>query len=225
MNIIIDVYKSPFHILEDELDRIYSFCLHHYPREVITCDDPPTKLGSRAEVIPIDEFLGCYSPDKQEIIIFKKGIQEAIDILHVDPKDLKFIVRIHEWAHALLHLGVTENDRLKILKDDTYWPVVLDPSTKIFKEIEHNLHELLAQILTLNCIQNLVKNATTEKGKLVLERIEDTFHKLSKYQPNEYRINDDLLNIPKDRIRKSIQLLRNGWLVGKTEVWKTVLTW
>lgn len=224
MDAIAEVYKPPFQLLEHELQGIYLFSTGHYPKEVSTEDDPPIKLGESAEIIPIDEFLGLYSPDKQEIIIFQKGIKEASDKLKINPKHLEFIVRVHEWAHAIFHLGVSENDRYKILRDDSYWDVILDTSTKLFKKIEHNLHEYLAQILTLYCVQSLKRASKTDQGKQVLERIEQTFHHLSAHQPSEYQIHD-LLDVPRERILKSIMLLRNRSLVGRAEPWKTVVTW
>lgn len=224
METLADILKPPYQLLEHVLHGTYSFSMGHYPHEVITEDDPPLKVAERTEIIPIDEFLGNYSPDKQEIIIFKKGIQEASNILQVNTRHLEIIVRIHEWAHALFHLGVTNVDRLSILKDDSYWLTVLDASTKLFNEIERGLHELLAQIVTLYCVQNLKENSKTEQGKQILEKVEHTFHLLSSHQPPEYHIHD-LLNVPMDRFRKSIDLLRNRWLVGKVEPWKTTITW
>jgi len=224
MDAIEDITKPPFQLIERELKGICSFSMGHYPKEVSVEDDPPVKLGKRAEIIPIDSFLGLYSPDRQKIIIFQKGIREASNILKVNPKHLEIIVRIHEWAHAIFHLGVTEADRLRVLNDDSYWNDILDASTKLFKEIESDLHELLAQILTHQCIQDLKGDSKTDQGREILERIEYTFRHLSSHQPPEYRI-DDLLDVPRDRIRKSIGLLRNRSLIGKVEPWKTAITW
>jgi hypothetical protein len=224
MDIITDIIKPPFQLLEHELQGICSFSMAHYPTEIPTEDDPPVKLGERTEIIPIDKFLGLYSPDKREILIFLKGIREASDILQVNPKHLETIVRIHEWAHAILHLGVTEKDRVQILKDDSYWAVVLESSTGLFKEIEPALHEMLAQILTLYCVQDMKRDSKSDQGRQVLERLEQTFHHLSLRQPPEYHI-QDLLGVPRDRICKSIGLIRNRCLVGQAEPWKTVIKW
>lgn len=221
-----DIWKPPFQLLEDELQGICSFSMRHRPKEFFSEDDPPLKLGERADIIPIDGFLGLYSPYSQEIIIFQKGIKEASDRLRVKPEHLEFIVRVHEWAHAIFHLGITENDRLKIQKDDSYWAVILNANTKLFEGIENDLHECLAQLLTFYCIQSLKRNSKTDQGKQVLYQVEKTFHHLSARQPPQYRIDDLLkLNVSKDRILKSIGLLRNKYLVGKVEPWKTVVTW
>lgn len=224
MDTIADVMKPPFQVLELALKGTCSFSIGHYPREVISEDDPPIKLDRRVDVIPIDGFLGLYSPEKQKITIFNKGIQGASDVLQVNPRHLKIIVRIHEWAHALLHLGVAEIDRQNILKDDSYWFGILDASTKLFKEIEHDLHELIAQMLTLYCIQDNRDGSTTNQGKQVWEEIERAFHQLSHHQPQEYQIHD-LIDLPRERFSKSVDLLRNRWLVGKAEPWKTAIKW
>lgn len=66
------------------------------------------------------------------------------------------------------------------------------------------------------------QDATTDLGKQILEQIEQAFHNLSSHQPPEYHI-QDLLDIPRDRICKSIGLVRNRYLAGKVEPWKTVV--
>jgi len=224
MDAIADIRKPPSQLLELVLQGLFSFSMNHFPKEVSSEDDPPLKLREGSEIIPIDEYLGLYISDRQEIIIYLKGIQAASDILRVNPEHLKIIVRLHEWAHAIIHLGVSEDDRLDILKDDSYWPVFFGESTDLFKQIDPELHELLAQALTLYCLQNLKADAKTDDGKKALNRIESTFHVLATRQPPEYQI-DDLLDKPKERIIKSIGLLRNRWLVGKAEPWRTIVSW
>lgn len=210
--------------LSDCCAIIMNMGLGHEPTEVYSEDDPPLKLGKTAELIPIDQFLGVYSLDKQQIIIFLRGIREASERLQAKPKHLEIIVRLHEWAHAVFHLGLSQDDRLKVLRDDSYWAIVLNEHTALFKEIEDDLHECLAQMLTLYCVQSLQRNSKTDQGKQILERVEQTFHQLSTRQPAKYRI-EDLLDVPRTRILKSIALLRNRALVGKVAPWKTVVTW
>lgn len=144
LNALGDIYKPPYNLLEHVLKGICSFNKAHFPKEISTEDDPPVKLDKGMDIISIDGLLGLYSSGRKKIIIYKKGIREVSEILRVKPLHLECIVRIHEWAHAILHLGVAENDRLKILKDDSYWSVVQKASTKMFKGVEPDLHEILA---------------------------------------------------------------------------------
>jgi hypothetical protein len=221
MDALTDVYKPPYQLIERQLQGICSFAMNHYPKEVYSDDDPPLKL---AEIIPIDGYLGLYSPEKQEITIFNKAIREVSEVLQVNSTHLTIIVRLHEWAHAVFHMGVTEVDRNRILRDDSRWPAILEASTTLFREVENDLHEQIAQILTLYCISDLKKDASTDQGKEALERIECAFHLLSSRQPLEYRVKD-LFDIPRSRINKSIALLRDRSLAGQFVPWKTVVTW
>lgn len=221
---LMDIYKPPFQLLENTLQRTYSFCMHHFPKEIQSSDDPPMKVGKRTDVIPIDECLGFYSPEKQEITIFQKGIKDVSELLGVNHKHLEIVVKIHEWAHAFFHLSVKETERIEILKDDSNWADVFETSTELFRDVDFELHEVLTQILTFYCIQDMLQSSKTDRGKRTVEEIERTFNHLSSHQPYEYRIHD-LLDIPRDRILKSFDLLKNRLLVGKLKPWKTIITW
>jgi hypothetical protein len=224
VDVMTDVYRNPQHLLQDQLQNTYFFAVTHGPAEDRTEDDPPVEPREDAEIIPIDECLGHYSPDRQRITIFQKGIRQVSNIFQVDSLHLEYIVRMHELAHALFHLGVTQDDNQRIWKEGSYWTSFLRDSTSVYMEIESGLHERLAQILTLHCVQDLKKNARTDEGKKILERIEGTFHRLASCQPPEYQIRD-LVDVPRSRICKSVSLLRSRSLVGQVDPWKTILLW
>jgi len=219
-----DIFQSPNQMVEAELQYIYSFPSGHLPCESETEDDPPRPISQNNDIIPIDELLGLYSYPEQRITIFNKGIREASEILSVNFDCLKFIVRIHEWSHAILHLGVSDQDRSYLLRDESLWATQLQKADNLFQGTEDTLQEYLAQMLTLYSIQSLKERASSEQSQAVADQIHDIFHVLAKRQPSQYQTKE-FAAIPKRRILESIRLLKNGWLVGKTEPWKLIITW
>lgn len=224
VNTLSDILQPPHHLVQEQFRGIYVFGMHHCPGETVSDDDPPVRLRDDAECIPIDGFLGRYTPHDQRITLYNKGIARASEILKVDPHDLKHIVRIHEYAHAIVHLGLTDEENLAILKDENLWPPHLESSTAAFEHIETAVHEKIAQLITLRSIQSQHKNASTEEGKEVLSRIEKIFHQLARRQGPEYQIHD-LLDIPHHRIVQSLQLMKGGALSGQFETWKQIISW
>jgi hypothetical protein len=76
------------------------------PTEVYS-EDQPSFIPRSAEEddwIPIDVLLGCYRPKTRTIIIFQRAF--AKHPLRCNVFDLETIVRLHEYAHALVHLGI-----------------------------------------------------------------------------------------------------------------------
>ena len=200
----------------------YAFADNHVPGEDVSFDDPPKKIDKKSEIFPIDDVLGRYDAMKQEITVFSKGIDEACRLLRMDQENLVCIVRLHEWAHAFVHIGLTKEQRKQLSKDETLWTHMLSDSTDLFKFIEPGLHERLAQLLTYHTLQDTYGKAHSERSKNTIGKIIEAFDQLSLHQPSEYRIGD-LRNAPKDRVIKSIDLIKRRWLVGKIEPWRIVV--
>jgi hypothetical protein len=59
---------------------------------------------------PIDVLYGHYEPKTREIEIFVKRIDKDANIFDTEPGELREIVRIHEHAHAVVHLGSRADD-------------------------------------------------------------------------------------------------------------------
>jgi hypothetical protein len=49
-------------------------------------------------------MLGRYDSSLQTITVYTKGVELVAGWLGVPEERLKYIVRIHEWGHAVLHL-------------------------------------------------------------------------------------------------------------------------
>jgi hypothetical protein len=120
IDIVGEVFEIPFQVLQEITNYQYEFVIGKFPEDASSDEEPPRKLEKKGEIIPIDEYLGLYEPKKTKITIFNKGIENASTIIKCNPEHLRYIVKLHEWAHALIHIGLRDDDRLKVLKDDGY---------------------------------------------------------------------------------------------------------
>lgn len=71
----------------------------------------PSELMDFPETI---DLLGLYQPSERTIIIFEKPIQAAAKRHNWDHAGLREVVRIHEYAHALHHLGCLPSARSRL---------------------------------------------------------------------------------------------------------------
>jgi hypothetical protein len=218
-----EVFKQPCHIVQKTLDHRWIFAINHFPSEVRSDEEPPVRLGEHVDTIPICGVLGLYNPDTQEITIFRKGINRVAQILGCEAAHLTMIVRVHEWSHALLHIGLEERELLEVTRDDSLWPDRLTEATAWFKWLDSELHERLAQLLTYYGLRSVESEATLARAKSTLARVVTAFGDLARRQPAEYQIGQ-YVSLPKRRLLCSIDLLKNRRLVG-TPAWHTVITW
>jgi hypothetical protein len=194
------------------------------PGEIKSNEEPPINIDDKSEIIPIDECLGLYEPSKFEITVFNKGIKGASRITNRKSSDLECIVRLHEWAHAIIHIGMKKEDRLRVFKEKDYWDKHLTQATAIFNSIETKLHELLAQLFTYYSLNVLYEDAKHRESKETINRRIETFKKFNKFQPFEYRI-DNYFELPQERVIESLKLIKEGWLRGKFEAWDAIVKW
>lgn len=191
--------------------------------EIESDEEPPIHLGVHPDVIAIDGVLGHYNPGTQQITIFTQGINRVAEILDARVADLTLVVRLHEWAHALLHVGLTEGERLRITQDESLWPEYLARATAWFRALDAPLHERLAQLLTYHGLCSLQAEAELPEAEAALERIARVFDRLTRRAPSEYQI-DNYTGVSRGRIVSSIRPLKSGTLIG-APAWETVVTW
>ena len=166
--------------------------------------------------------LGIYTPELQQIKIFNRGIVQVAERLDLRQHDITFVVRLHEWAHALIHVGLPETERLRVEKDETSWPTALASATDAFRRLESGLHERLAQLIVHHGLESL-RSAASPEAQVALDRITAAFEKLMRHAPIDYRI-EKYASVPLKKVVSSIALLKNGGLTGLT-AWDTVITW
>ena len=125
------------------------------PTEVYSDKMPNFIPSSREEEgwIPIDVLLGSYKPKTRTIVIYRKPIARfASHPLKCGVSDLEFIVRLHEYAHALVHVGVLWPEEPDVLRkylqgQETDWRAFVRDRSKAFRVLDTQTGEFLAQTL------------------------------------------------------------------------------
>jgi hypothetical protein len=194
--------------------------------------DVPPGWDKRAEGWTIDELLGCYDALEQKITIFDKGVKHAAGQLGSSPNHLEYVVRIHEWAHAIFHLGVTAERSAALAKasvdnDEELMRVATKELTRSYLSVDSYVHEQIAQAITWLALGTLRAKATVVEAKQTCELLCETFGKLARRQPPEYQL--DHLHLADDRLRSRlravIQPIRNGDVRGNRRTWDTIMPW
>lgn len=223
LDVFLEVRQPPYQILQAAVDYQWKFADGHWPSEKNSEEDPPIRLTDQSDVIAIDGVLGLYNPNTQEITVFRKGVSRVADILKASTDDLRQIVLLHEWAHALLHLGLEETDRVSVLRDDSQWAERVARMNTWYNALNNSLHESLAQLLTREGLRWLRDKATIPDAQDTIDRISSVFERLTRRSPSAYQI-DKYDKVPKSRIIGSVRLLKSGGLVG-ADAWDTVVRW
>lgn len=174
-----------------------TFLVQRFARNPILCGGPaeyfsqdmpiwhPGPAGDDS-LRPIDILYGHYDPKTREIEIFVNRIGRDANIYGAEPDELREIVRIHERAHAVIHLGSRADDVYKELaaygqSKRTEWPEFIDRRTSWFTEFPNELHEFLSQALTHAALQKLSVPRRSE-------RLRQVFDALELKQPSHYRL-------------------------------------
>ena len=223
LDIAAEIMRPPEVILQGVFNDQWTFPIEHKPSEISSRANPPRRITVRSDIIPIDEYLGRYDSSTQEITIFSKSIKQAASILKASPFHLTLIVRLHEYAHALLHLGIEQGDHLSVLGKKSEWNERLSRMNAWFNGLDPRLHETLAQLVTREGLRWLKYEATIPEALDAIDRITDLFTELSERQLREYQI-DEYEELSTTRLISSIRLLKSGGLVG-FDAWKTVVKW
>ncbi len=139
-------------------------------------------------LIPIDEVLGSYDSDKRMVVIYIKNVEKyAKNPFQTDADKLKYIVELHEYAHALVHLGVYNKEDEKLLRGynpghETDWEPYLSSRNSTNTTLDLSVHEFLAQLISWKIL--------TEPE---LHHLQNLFLKLMKKQPKQYRMSKVIL--------------------------------
>lgn len=223
MDVVSEARRNPFHVIQGAIDYELAFGSRDIPSKEISTKEPPIHFTDLTEEIAIDGALGLYDSRTKKITVFPKGIRRAAKILRASPNDLEQIVLLHEWAHALLHLGLEKAEGTSVLQSDSLWAEHLSRRDSWFNTLDPKLHEALAQLLVREGLRRLKNKATIEDSKAVIDRLQDVFVRLTRRAPCAYQI-DKFEMVDKKRVLASIHLLKKGGLVG-ADAWEKVVRW
>lgn len=156
------------------------------PREYYS-DKLFTNPASHAssDFLPIDIMYGHYNPLTCEIVIYVKALDRDKALYGATFEDFLYIIRLHEYAHALVHLGIRQEREEAVLfslNEDgiTDWYKFLEKRSATFALIDESSHEFLAQALTYAAILSLEDRFR--------DRLLSVFHRLEARQPVHYHL-------------------------------------
>lgn len=161
------------------------------PRECFSQKMPFYKPApGEPDLLPIDVVYGSYAPSTHVITIFIKNIKRDAKLFGSDGEDLVTVVRLHEYAHALVHAGVEVGDVGRHLGEMaptglTDWERFTQERTEQFNGIPEPVHELLAQAITWGCI-------TGEPMRAHSKDLMNTFNELEKKQRESYQLSPSI---------------------------------
>jgi len=108
------IYLHDYPLPAHELFHFFGFSLELDVREIWeknACPSVPAGLGDFPETI---DLLGSYLPRHRTVMIYERLIHEACERNDWDPEGLRELVRIHEYVHALHHLGALPASRARL---------------------------------------------------------------------------------------------------------------
>jgi len=159
------------------------------------------KKENKEGLFDVEELLGLYIPRENKIILFERGIRWAAKKLSCDVDTLREIVFIHELAHWATHQLPLEHTEI--------WPL------KDYEKTESYVHEGLAQLLCYWTIVSLPHPFDQEYL--------DAFHKLNKNQSSPYHVYKQFTNYRKNKVIKSIDLMRDLGQPATLNDWKKIV--
>lgn len=174
-------------------------CIQTTSKNSILCGSPveyfssELRTSSQRESFPIDELYGTYCHSERAIRIYIKNINRDAHLFGATDgpsSELLEIVRLHEWSHAVVHLGIYQNETFEYLEPaipeiETSWMSFIAGRDTWFSGLEVEVHEFLAQALTYAAIDSYEDNARASKLK-------DVFDRLESKQPEYYRLPTDV---------------------------------
>lgn len=150
------------------------------------------QTAEQEEWIPIDILLGCYEPSSREIKIFIRNIIHFADtVFKRNPSDVEFIVRLHEYAHAILHLGVFWEEEDELIRQyppdkETDWQAFLEGRTAAFYNVPEEVNEWVAQLLVWITLDAVGPEERREE-------LQEVFLTIMEKQPPHYKLCDEVL--------------------------------
>jgi hypothetical protein len=198
------IYEPTFMLVPNAVGRSFYGLM---AVEEVTDDDPPwvaTRAGKWLDVsFDFEQVLGLYEPDLKRIQLFSRGIAWAAQQLGVHPTRLERIVKMHEWAHALHHLGSWTYIKGKRTAYASVWR-----TKKVrYKNAPEEFKEQLAQLMTLLAIRHQRVRAHKEEVVQFCKKLEGDFFALIARQSPLYQLPDIVKEMDQIRLQRKVRML------------------
>lgn len=136
----------------------------------------PTWQASHADerdLLPIDILYGTYCAADRRIEVYVDRILQDAKLFGADPEDPVYLIRLHEYGHAALHLGISDECADAHLStfgnlDSTDWSACLAHRNQQFASVSDGVHELLAQTITYDAIGFLPGEVSARLRKIFI---------------------------------------------------------
>lgn len=152
------------------------------------------ELSATDEEFPIDEILGKYFIEANQIKIYSEAIRQVSDILKVNHIQITYIVELHEKAHAMVYQGIPNG--ISVDDQNNY----IASQKGILNNISPGIHEQLAQLITWHILQNGLHNAHNAEYREWYSNTLNVFDILESKQPRQYQISRRLKAIETPKI-------------------------
>ncbi len=165
--------------------------------------DPPA-WGERGgfERLDFEETLGRYDAGTATVTIWPSGIKRAAEMLGTSEIFIERIVKLHEFAHALHHRGVS---RTQALPNEA--AAILQRQDISFRAMAMETGEQVAQLATLVAIRLRRDRARHAKALATLDGLVDAFLKLMDRQSRPYRLPLACRDMDVRRLQEKLSLI------------------
>jgi len=151
-------------------------------KPIFTPEDPDDD-----DLLPIDILFGQYDRRRLRITIYIDNIElYAKPRLNCEADDLLYLVRLHEYAHSLVHQGVprwVEGNELRRLNNsgETDWSSHRRRRACLASRLGEDTHEFLAQAISWSGLKGLPRRQESKQ-------IKSAFLDLMRHQHQRYRL-------------------------------------
>jgi len=207
MDALSEVLVAPAFLLWDHVGRAFFHGSNNTVTEEASRDDPPLLAhqgGRWIDLTPdFESLLGVYQADRRRIVLFDKGIEWLADRQDWSPNRLRMIVRLHEWSHALHHLGAPRRHAARGMAI----PRGFAERNARFRAVPDDLKEQVAQLCTLVALRGQIAHARHPRAREMLQDVERIFFELMHMQSERYRLPDEVRDMTFDRLKTKLELL------------------
>ena len=178
----------------------------HRPDEVES-DEEPEPTANEEELST--DTLGRYSAETKTVTLFRKRLQECSEKLGVRVDLLREVVRLHEYGHAIFHVGFAADSTRMSLRG--------------YKRIDLTVHETIAQLLTVRGIALGTANANNSRVRDAWQEIAaDVFPKLEAVSPKIYSEWRKFAHLNDRQLRALLLATRNGTSLAEMQGWSLI---
>ena len=173
----------------------------HYRLEAV--QTPPALAAGKAESgWDFETLLGQYDPNEGEVVIWKKGIDYVADLMKVPERMIQRIVKYHEFAHGVHHLGLMgaaspHSAAASIMADVR------------FRAAPEEIREQIAQLATVASIRDRLAGAAHPAARKFLGAMLDTVFVMMNRQREQYRVPLATKTMDLKRLKTKLGLILN----------------